>query len=45
MQALEAAEEAIVLLKNDGNLLPLDDSKTVAVLGPHFNATQDMLVH
>jgi beta-glucosidase len=34
--ALEAAEKAIVLLKNDGNLLPLDAKKlkTIAVIGP-----------
>jgi beta-glucosidase len=35
--ALEAAEKAIVLLKNDGNLLPLDPKKlkTLAVIGPN----------
>jgi beta-glucosidase len=35
--ALEAAEKAIVLLKNDGNLLPLDPARlqTVAVIGPN----------
>jgi beta-glucosidase len=35
--ALNAAEEAIVLLKNDANLLPLDLSKikTIAVIGPN----------
>jgi beta-glucosidase len=34
--ALEAAQKAIVLLKNDGNLLPLNAQKlkTVAVIGP-----------
>jgi len=34
--ALEAAQKAIVLLKNDGDLLPLDPTKlkTVAVIGP-----------
>ena len=34
--ALRAAEEAIVLLKNDGGLLPLDKGKvkSVAVIGP-----------
>ncbi len=34
--ALRVAREAIVLLKNEGNLLPLDRSKlrTVAVIGP-----------
>ncbi len=35
--ALTAAREAIVLLKNDNNLLPLDRSKTVAVIGPLAN--------
>ena len=37
--ALEAARAAIVLLKNDGNLLPLDRSAvhSVAVIGPHGN--------
>jgi beta-glucosidase len=35
--ALQAAREAIVLLKNDGNLLPLDPKKikSVAVIGPN----------
>ena len=35
--ALKAAQEAIVLLKNDGNLLPLDPVKlkTIAVIGPN----------
>jgi beta-glucosidase len=35
--ALRAAEEAIVLLKNEGNTLPLDLSrlKTLAVIGPN----------
>jgi beta-glucosidase len=34
---LKAAQEAIVLLKNDGNLLPLDPKKlkTIAVIGPN----------
>ena len=34
--ALEAAQKAIVLLKNEGNLLPLDlkKYKTIAVIGP-----------
>lgn len=30
-------------LKNDKDLLPLSKSTKLAVLGPHFNATQDML--
>ncbi len=35
--ALKAAQEAVVLLKNDKNLLPLDLSKlkTIAVIGPN----------
>ena len=35
--ALEAAQKAIVLLKNEGNLLPLDlrKLKTIAVIGPN----------
>ena len=35
--ALRAAEESIVLLKNEGNLLPLDLKKmrTIAVIGPN----------
>ena len=35
--ALEAARQAIVLLKNEGGLLPLDAAKVhrVAVIGPH----------
>ena len=35
--ALKVAQESIVLLKNDGNLLPLDKSKLkkIAVIGPH----------
>jgi beta-xylosidase len=35
--ALKAAQQAMVLLKNDGNLLPLDAAKlkTLAVIGPN----------
>lgn len=35
--ALKAAEEAIILLKNQGNLLPLDEKriKNLAVIGPN----------
>jgi beta-glucosidase len=37
--ALQAAHEAVTLLKNDGNLVPLDKSKikTLAVIGPNAN--------
>jgi len=42
--AQSAAEQGIVLLKNENNLLPINPSGTkVAVIGPHFNASQDML--
>eukprot|EP00662_Eupelagonemidae_sp_cell21_P025819 gene25819-3953_t len=37
----------MVLLKNDAvgarPVLPIDPSATVALLGPHFNSTQDLL--
>lgn len=33
--ALEAARESIVLLKNQGNLLPLSSQKNIAVIGPN----------
>lgn len=35
--ALKAAHEAIVLLKNDNNFLPLTTEKTVAIIGPQGN--------
>jgi beta-glucosidase len=37
--ALQAARETITLLKNDGNVLPLDISRlnTIAVIGPNAN--------
>lgn len=34
-QALTAARESMVLLKNDGNILPLKDVHTIAVVGPN----------
>lgn len=39
--AQQAAEETIVLLKNDKNILPLDIKKlkSIAVIGPHVNET------
>jgi beta-glucosidase len=33
----------MVLLKNDGGTLPLDPSKSVAVIGPLGNDQHDML--
>ncbi|CAM6103874.1 unnamed protein product [Calypogeia fissa] len=43
--ALEAATQGIVLLKNDGNTLPLlrGDIHSLAVIGPNANATLTML--
>ena len=35
--ALKAARESIVLLKNEGNLLPLSTDKKVALIGPYAN--------
>ncbi len=42
--ALEAARHSMTLLKNDGNLLPLDtDLKTIAVIGPNAADTRALL--
>lgn len=41
--AVEAARQGIVLLKNEGNTLPLSRSKRVAIIGPNANATHVML--
>lgn len=43
--ATEAARQGTVLLKNDNDTLPFDPSnyKTLAVVGPHANATSAML--
>jgi beta-glucosidase len=42
--ALRAAREAIVLLKNDGNLLPLPkDLESIAVIGPNADTLQALL--
>jgi beta-glucosidase len=38
-----AASKSMVLLKNAGNLLPLDPTKSVAVIGPLGNDQHDML--
>lgn len=43
-QALEAGRKSIVLLKNDGNLLPLKkDLKSLAVIGPLSGSRKDVL--
>lgn len=36
--ALKAAQESVVLLKNDGGLLPITTDKKVALIGPYANA-------
>ena len=41
--ALEASQQAMVLLKNEGGLLPLSEDSTIALIGPHFNSTEQML--
>ena len=42
--SLQAARESIVLLKNDGNLLPLKKTlRSVAVIGPNADAAQSQL--
>jgi len=41
--ARTAASKSMVLLKNDGGTLPLDKSKSVAVIGPLGNDQHDML--
>jgi beta-glucosidase len=41
--ARAAASKSMVLLKNDGGTLPLDPSKSVAVIGPLGNDQHDML--
>ncbi|KAL7139616.1 hypothetical protein ABFS83_09G064800 [Erythranthe nasuta] len=43
--ALEAARQGIVLLKNDGNALPLSPQRhsSVAVIGPNSDATATMI--
>lgn len=38
--ALRAARESIVLLKNDGEFLPLKDAKSIAVIGPSADLNQ-----
>ncbi|MDP5200359.1 beta-glucosidase BglX [Flavobacterium sp. DG2-3] len=41
--AEKAAEESIVLLKNENNILPLKKPKTIAVFGPLADAPHDQL--
>jgi beta-glucosidase len=41
--AREAAGQSMVLLKNDGNVLPLDPDKKTAVIGPLADNQHDML--
>lgn len=42
--ALEAARQALVLLKNEGALLPLQDTlKSLAVIGPNADEVKDLI--
>jgi beta-glucosidase len=41
--ARKTSSESFVLLKNEGNLLPLDKNKTIAVIGPLGNTRSNML--
>ena len=42
--ALEAARKSLVLLKNEGNILPLDKGiKTIAVIGPNADSQRNLL--
>ncbi len=41
--ALKAAEESYVLLKNDGNILPLKSDAKVAFVGPHIKRKRDLI--
>ncbi|PWB27463.1 beta-glucosidase BglX [Flavobacterium sp. HTF] len=41
--AEKLAEESIVLLKNEGQILPLQKPKTIAVFGPLANAPHDQM--
>lgn len=43
-KAKEAAEQSVILLKNEGNVLPLNEKvRTVAVIGPMADAPHDQL--
>eukprot|EP01084_Bolivina_argentea_P263562 446130_1 len=46
--AQTAAEQGIVLLKNENNLLPLSKTsvsgKSIAIIGPHANSTRDLKI-
>lgn len=43
--AADAARQALVLLKNEDNTLPLDSKKfkNIALIGPHANSTKAMI--
>ena len=39
----EAGTQGMILCKNADDILPLSKTSTLAVIGPHLNATQDLL--
>jgi len=41
--ALEAAQQSIVLLKNDAGVLPLKPGQNIAVIGPHYKGNSVFL--
>ena len=41
--AYEAAQQTVVLLKNEQGTLPFKAGGKVAVVGPHFNATEALI--
>jgi beta-glucosidase-like glycosyl hydrolase len=41
--SLRAAQESLVLLKNEGGVLPLKKGAKLAFIGPHANSTQALL--
>lgn len=42
-ESLELAKKSVVLLKNEGDILPLKGTEKIGVIGPHANQIYDML--